>query len=115
MKLTARCAVLGLAFVLAAVACRLPAAEEEGFVSLFNGKDLTGWVVKGKKEGWKVQDGILHSDGAMGGDWIRSEKEYGDFIYKVDWKISKGGNSGVFIRVTDEGAPWQTGYEVQIS
>lgn len=115
MKTTARSALFSLACVVAALACPLPAAEDDGFVPLFNGKDLTGWVVKGKMEGWKVQDGILHSDGAKGGDWIRSEKEYGDFIFKVDWKISKGGNSGVFIRVPDAGPPWQTGYEVQIS
>jgi hypothetical protein len=89
--------------------------KEDGFVSLFNGKNLEGWVVKGKKEGWQVKDGIIRSEGAKGGDWIRSAKEYGDYILKVDWKISKGGNSGVFIRIPDQGAPWQTGYEVQIS
>ena len=89
--------------------------KDEGFVPLFNGKDLDGWVVKGKADGWQVKDGVLRSDGAKGGDWIRTAKEYGDFILKVDWKVSKGGNSGVFIRVPDKGAPWQTGYEVQIS
>jgi hypothetical protein len=89
--------------------------KEDGFVPLFNGKDLEGWIVKGKAEGWQVKDGVLRSEGAKGGDWIRSAKEYGDFILKVDWKVARGGNSGVFIRVPDKGAPWQTGYEVQIS
>ncbi len=89
--------------------------KDEGFVPLFNGKDLDGWVIKGKAEGWQVKDGILRSEGAKGGDWIRSEKEYGDFILKLEWKVSKDGNSGVFLRVPDKGAPWQTGYEVQIS
>lgn len=89
--------------------------KDDGFVKLFNGKNLDGWVIKGKAEGWQVKDGILRSEGAKGGDWVRSEKEYGDYILKVDWKISKGGNSGVFIRIPDKGAPWQTGYEVQIS
>ena len=93
-----------------------PAEEkEEGFVALFNGKDLKGWVLKGKAEGWEVKDGILRSEGAKGGEWLRSEKEYGDYILKLDWKVSKGGNSGVFIRIPDKGAPWQEGYEVQIS
>src|SRR3990172_5858435 len=91
------------------------ADKEDGFDSLFNGKNLDGWGVMGKPEGWQVKDGILHSDGAKGGDWIRSDKQYGDFIFKVDWKVSKDGNSGVFIRASDKGAPWQTGYEVQIS
>jgi hypothetical protein len=89
--------------------------KEEGFVPLFNGKDLDGWVVKGKEEGWQIKDGVLRSEGGKGGDWLRSAKEYGDFILKVEWKVSKEGNSGVFLRVADKGAPWQTGYEVQIS
>lgn len=91
------------------------ADKEDGFTPLFNGKDLDGWLIKGKAEGWQVKNGILRSEGGKGGDWVRSEKEYGDFILKLDWKISKDGNSGVFIRVPDKGAPWQTGYEVQIS
>lgn len=89
--------------------------KDDGFVSLFNGKDLDGWVVMGKKEGWQIENGVLRSDGAKGGDWVRSAKEYGDFVFKVDWKVSKDGNSGVFIRVPEKGAPWQIGYEVQIS
>ncbi len=89
--------------------------KEDGFAPLFNGKDLDGWVIKGKKDGWQIKDSVIRSEGATGGDWIRSAKEYGDFILKLDWKVSKGGNSGVFLRVTDEGAPWQTGYECQIS
>jgi hypothetical protein len=89
--------------------------KEKGFVSLFNGKNLDGWVIKGKSEGWQVKDGIIRSEGAKGGDWMRTKKEYGDFILKLEWKVSKGGNSGVFLRVPDKGAPWQTGYEVQIS
>lgn len=108
--------------LLATVACwltpsgRLPAEDkDEGFVDLFNGKNLDGWVIKGKPEGWQVKDGIIRSEGAKGGDWLRSAKEYGDFILKLEWKVSKDGNSGVFLRVPDKGAPWQTGYEVQIS
>jgi Domain of Unknown Function (DUF1080) len=89
--------------------------KEAGFVPLFNGKNLDGWVIKGKAEGWQVKNGILRSEGGKGGDWVRSEKEYADFILKLEWKVSKDGNSGVFLRVSDRGAPWQTGYEVQIS
>jgi hypothetical protein len=89
--------------------------KDDGFVPLFNIKNLDGWVVKGKPSGWQIKDGVIRSDGATGGDWIRTAKEYGDFILKVDWKVSKGGNSGVFIRVPDKDAPWQNGYEVQIS
>ena len=87
---------------------------DDGYVSLFDGKSLAGWTVVGKPEGFLVKDGVLRSNGATGGNWIRSNKEYGDYILKMDWKVSKGGNSGVFIRCADKGNPWETGYEVQI-
>jgi hypothetical protein len=88
---------------------------EEGLTPLFNGKDLSGWVVMGDAKGWKVADGLIHSDAGNNGQWLRSEKEYGDFVLKLEWKVSEGGNSGVFIRAKKEDAPWVTGYEIQIS
>jgi hypothetical protein len=90
-------------------------AEDDGFVSLFNGEDFSGWVIMGKKEGWTVTDGVIRSEGATGGKWLRSEKQYGNFVLKVEWRVSKGGNSGVFIRTAERGLPWFTGYEVQIT
>jgi hypothetical protein len=114
--------LLNIAFFLVAfVASSLAVAQEkksqkeEGFAPLFNGKDLAGWVVMGNKEGFQVKEGIIHSDGATGGNWLRTEKEYGNFILKVEWRVSKNGNSGVFVRSAEKGAPWETGYEVQIS
>ena len=86
-----------------------------GFTSLFNGKDLTGWKAMGKAEGWSVKDGVIRSDAGHEGFWLRSEKEYANFILKLEWKVSQGGNSGVFIRATEKDAPWVTGYEIQIS
>ncbi len=90
-------------------------AVEEGFVPLFNGENLEGWVVTGNAEGFQVVDGVIHSDGNSGGHWMRTETEYGDFILKLEWKVSENGNSGVFVRADDEGEPWLTGYEIQIS
>ena len=88
---------------------------EGEFVSLFNGRDLTGWVVMGKDQGWKVTDGIIRSEGDQGGNWLRSDRQYKDFVFRVQWRVSKGGNSGIFIRSAKDGQPWTTGYEVQIS
>ncbi len=95
--------------------------SEDGFVPLFNGKNLDGWLIMGKKAGWVVKDGIIHSDGGQGGNWLRTKRKYKNFILKVEWKVSKGGNSGVFIRSGRDLAlsPVRqrlvTGYEVQIS
>jgi len=89
---------------------------EPGFVSLFDGKNVEEhWVIKGRKESWEPVDGVLRAH--KGGNRIMSKKKYGDFVLRLDWKISKNGNSGVFIRVPkqEDGAPWVTGFEVQIS
>ena len=102
--------------VIITVVC--PAAEkdkdEKGFADLFNGKDLDGWTVMGKKEGFLIKDGVIRSDGATGGNWMRTKKRYKNYVLRMEWRVSKGGNSGVFIRCDEKGNPWETGYEVQI-
>jgi len=99
------------------------ARDAEGFVPLFNGKDLTGWKIWGDPAGYKVEDGVIRSVTGWGHAYgmYYADKQFGDFILKVDWRVAPKGNSGVFIRVpTVEGPPkenhpWITGYEVQIS
>lgn len=62
-----------------------------GFVSLFNGKDLSGWVVpEGDGGHWKVVDGAIDYDArseAQGDKNLWTRKEYGDFILRIDWRI----------------------------
>ncbi len=109
-----RLAILGAAILLlgiGAVAIWTQQAEE-GFVPLFNGKDLTGWHVMGSPS-WKVEDGILVCTGE-GGGWLRSDKQYENFVLRLEFRISKGGNSGIFIRSALEGNPAFTGMEIQI-
>jgi len=66
---------------------------DDGFVSLFNGKDLTGWVVpKGDNGHWTVKRGVIDYDAqseAKGDKNLWTEKEYHDFTLKIDWKIKK--------------------------
>ena len=71
-----------------------PALAEDGFVSLFNGKDFTGWTLpEGDNGHWKVIDGVIDYDGsseAPGKDKnVWTEKEYGDFIFRCDWRIKE--------------------------
>ena len=88
--------------------------ETEAWTSLFNGRDLTGWVVMGeKKQAFFVEDGVIKCDGS-GGGWLRSEKEYGNFILDLEYKVEPGSNSGIFLRCAKEGDPPYTGFEVQI-
>jgi len=84
----------------------------EGWVDLFNGKDLTGWEQIGSKS-WKVEDGVLYTVGGEGG-WLSTDKEYGDVEVELEYRVPEGGNSGVFFRAPREGNPAFDGFEVQV-
>ena len=68
-------------------------AQAPNFVPLFNGKDLTGWKVPAGDNGhWKVVDGVIDYDAASeaaGDKSLWSERTYGDFILRVDWRIKE--------------------------
>lgn len=73
-----------------------PAAQskqEPGFTVLFNGKDFSGWKLpEGDNGHWKIVDGVIDYDGqseAKGEKHLFTEKEYGDFVFKVDWRIKE--------------------------
>jgi len=78
-------------------------------ITLFNGKDLSGWVCK--PGAWAAEDGVLACRG--GGD-IWTEQQFGDFILDLEFKIDKGANSGVFFRTADINDCVQTGIELQV-
>ena len=106
----------------------LPA--DEGFVSMFNGKDLTGWqglvenpIARAKMKpaelakkqdeankkvplNWSVKDGMIWFTGR--GDNLCSIKEYGDFELFVDWKITRFGDSGIYLRGSPQVQIWDT-------
>ena len=74
--------------------------------SLFNGKDLTGWVVMNDAV-FTVTNGVLHLEKSTG--WLRTEKEYADFILDVEWRaLETNYNSGIFIRAGLDGKPYPT-------
>lgn len=94
---------------------RLPDPSNDGFVRLFNGVSLDGWTVTGDPAGFVVDKGILRSESGKHGQWIRTNRTYGNFVLRLDWRICQDGNSGVFIRAADTGEPWNTGAEIQLS
>lgn len=91
----------------------------DGFVSLFNGKDLSGWTTTGN---WLPQkDGSLLIQPRLGekgwkryDDYLTSEEKYKDFILEIEYKYPKGGNSGVYFRIADPKDPVNTGIECQV-
>jgi hypothetical protein len=77
---------------------RSSAKLEPGFVSLFNGRDLSGWKIpEGDNGHWKVLNGVIDYDArseAPGDKNLWSEKEYKDFVLKIDWRIKE--TSGLY-------------------
>ena len=104
----------------------LPAAAmtmqnvEPGFTSLFNGKDLTGWVygARGCAEnksgkGYQIENGIIYSTKEDGGN-LYTEKEYADFVLRFDFKLTENANNGIGIRAPLEGDAAYVGMEIQV-
>lgn len=76
--------------------------DQEGYYVLFDGTSMDGWRGYMKDHvpsKWNIQDGALHFDGRTsdgeGGDIIFAH-QFKNFIFEVEWKISEGGNSGIF-------------------
>jgi hypothetical protein len=73
-----------------------PQPPETGWVSLFNGKDLTNWVKVGNEK-WEVEDGVIHGQGLTKEyGYLRTEKTYKDFDLSLRFLCVGPGNSGVF-------------------
>src|SRR5262249_16752263 len=106
--------------ILAAVAVALPVGGDEkkekkdGWVELFNGKDLTGWKVYPKGTGkWKVEDGVIVGSGNAS-HLFTERGDYKNFHFKVEAMINDKGNSGQYFR-TKFGGGFPRGYEAQIN
>lgn len=94
------------------------------WIDLFDGESLAGWHGYNKTQpvqNWEIQDGILACTGKgdkedFGGD-IVSDQEFDNFELEWEWKIAKGGNSGVMYHVVEDAkykAPYETGPEYQM-
>jgi len=94
-----------------AVNVRTTEEKAEDFISLFNSKDLTGWV--GSKETYGVKDGVLFCCKGTGRN-IYTEKEYDNYILRFEFKLEPGSNNGLGIRTPLEGDAAYVGMELQI-
>ncbi|GEM_PF-148427 len=87
--------------------------QKEGWKLLFNGRSLHGWTPTGNPIAWVVEDGMIQCRPG-GGGWLRTVDQYRDFELFADFKIGKGGNSGLAIRASSTSDPAFTGMELQI-
>lgn len=83
----------------------LARAGEDGFVSLFNGTDLTGWA--GATDSYEVKDGTIVCKPKKGGV-LHTKDEFTDFVVRLEFRTPKGGNNGLAIRYPGQG---DTAYE----
>ncbi len=91
----------------------LPAQERlEGFVPLFNGRDMTGWT--GNTTGYYAKDGKMICDPKKAGGNVYTADEYGDFMFRFEFKLTPGANNGLGIRTPLNGDPAYQGMELQI-
>ncbi len=83
-----------------AVALTVNAKDEDGWISLFDGKSLDGWEVKSGFATYEVKDGAIHGTTAKGSPntFLCSKEKYGDFELEFDVKVHDKLNSGVQIR-----------------
>jgi 3-keto-disaccharide hydrolase len=87
------------------------------FRDLFNGRDLSGWVIpSGSETTWSVRDRVLVCAGKPNGV-MRTDKEYENFVLQIDWRhMEPGGNSGLYVWSSAELSPrgLPRGIEIQI-
>jgi hypothetical protein len=125
--------------MMAATALIIAAEDESGFKPLLNGKDLSGWVynkripspakpkpgqsavqeqpktpVEQKSgAGYQVDNGVVYCTAKDGG-MLFTEKDYGDFVLKFEFKLEENSNNGIGIRVPFGGHPSMDGMEIQV-
>jgi hypothetical protein len=101
---------------------------KDGWQLLFDGTSMKGWHKYGNKpvgSAWKVADGAIYLDTTIKENWqikdggdIVSDSSFENFHLKLEWKISKGGNSGIIFYVNEDTTKydyvWKTGPEMQV-
>jgi len=113
-----------ITFLVATLSCiSVLQAAEDGFEPLFGKEGLKGWKVSdwsdvGREKRvpgtpWKLEDGVLY--GLNKRTWIMSPNEYGDFVLKLETKITQGSNGGIGLRFpAEKGDPAYTAMEIQV-
>jgi hypothetical protein len=96
-------------------------AQDQGFTTLFNGKDLTSWVYGQREDGtenrngkgYQVEKGVLFTTKEDGGN-LFTKKEYANFVLRFEFKLTENANNGIGIRAPLQGDAAYTGIEIQV-
>jgi len=87
---------------------------DEGFATLFNGADLTGW--QGDTTSYLAEDGmiVIHPEIEGGGGNLYTDEQYADFVFRFEFRLTPGANNGLGIRAPLDGDAAYVGMELQI-
>jgi hypothetical protein len=103
-------------------------ANNEAWINLFDGKTLAGWHSYGTGAAgaaWQADSGVIHLGNgpknkyqtAGGGDLV-TDQEFDNFVFEIEWKVSKGANSGILFYVQEDTIKyketWHSGFELQV-
>ena len=104
--------LLGIALAILPAAARAADAEQDaGFEPLFNGESLDGWI--GAVDGYEVVNGAIACIPEKGGN-LFTEKQYADFVLRLEFQLAPGGNNGIGIRAPLQGRTSREGMEIQV-
>lgn len=109
--------ILSLPFVLIA-SCMLVSAQEEGFVSLFDGKTLDGWKINQAPESFAVEDGAIRANGDCSHLFYEGKvngAKFKNFELRLDVMTRANSNGGFFIHTVYKEKGWPSGYEIQVN
>jgi hypothetical protein len=103
---------------LAVAVALLAAPQEEGFVSLFNGKDLSGWKVSENPASARVEDGKIVTNGPRAHVFYAGDVKnhvFKNFEFKADVLIKPGSNAGIYFHTEYQDKGWpEKGFEAQV-
>jgi hypothetical protein len=107
---------LVIVFILAASSTVFAAGDEgDGWISLFNGKNFTGWKISDSKQAkWRVEDGMIVADGPR--SHLFTVREFKNFEFKAEVKTTPGSNSGIYFHTKYQESGWPAiGHEAQVN
>jgi len=91
--------------------------DDDGWISMFDGKSLDGWKINEKPESWKIEDGVIVANGDRSHlFFMRHDRPFVNFEFQAEVMTEKGSNSGIFFhtKFQEEGWP-RIGYESQVN
>jgi hypothetical protein len=115
MQVQVRATLLLVMGVLIHLAPGSKAVAEEGFMSLFNGRDLQGWTPMGTPEAFTVKDKAIYTTGARPyPSWLRSDREYENFVLRFEYKTEGWYEGGVLLHAPVDGPGSKLGFKLHL-